>query len=185
MFSLEQPRNLCDEGLLCSNGVLFAIIPWIPVWRRWERIIPCVQTQLGRRHSPGPLPPYVLERSGSLYTASRSSSQCEPLPENAILDTPPDHVSGGPMGSREVLLQVPSQQSSSYRSSSSALCSLPLTPLSRHNSGQAHRSNAVSCSAGLQLGVLAPQGPCMVQCACRQSPRDEGCRHHSSVAAPA
>ena len=68
-----------------------------------------VQTQLGRRHSPGPLPPYVLERSGSLYTASRSSSQCEPLPENAILDTPPDHVSGGPMGSREILLQVQQQ----------------------------------------------------------------------------
>ncbi|CAL5228346.1 g11459 [Coccomyxa viridis] len=62
-------------------------------------------TQLGRRHSPGPLPPYVLERSGSLYTASRSSSQCETLPENAILDTPPGHVSGGPMGNREVLLQ--------------------------------------------------------------------------------
>ena len=66
----------------------------------------CVQTQLGRRHSPGPLPPYVLERSGSLYTASRTSSQCETLPENSILDTPPGHVSGGPMGNREVLLQV-------------------------------------------------------------------------------
>ena len=73
----------------------------------------CVQTQLGRRHSPGLLPPYVLERSGSLYTASRSSSQCETLPENAILDTPPGHVSGGPMGNREVLLQV-SLQDNSY-----------------------------------------------------------------------
>lgn len=60
-----------------------------------------LQSQLGRRHSPGfPLPPFQPERIG----ASRSNSNCETLPE--------EDVEGGnagpfgPMGSREVLLQV-------------------------------------------------------------------------------
>ena len=75
-----------------------------------EMLHACAQTQLGRRHSPGPLPPYILERSGSLYTASRTSSQCETLPEDATLDMAPGHVSGGPMGSRDILLQVNHQR---------------------------------------------------------------------------
>ena len=65
-----------------------------------------LQTQLGRRHSPGPLPPYGLERSGSLYIASRSDSQCETLPEDSALEPVGSHFSGGPMGCKEILLQV-------------------------------------------------------------------------------
>ena len=59
------------------------------------------QAQLGRRHSPGfPLPPFQPERLG----ASRSNSNCETLPEENAEGASEGHL--GPMGPREVLLQV-------------------------------------------------------------------------------
>ena len=57
-----------------------------------------LQAQLGRRHSPGfPLPPFQQERIG----ASRSNSNCETLPEEDA-----EGAGEGPMGTKEVLLQV-------------------------------------------------------------------------------
>lgn len=56
-----------------------------------------LQAQLGRRHSPGfPLPPYQPDK----LNASRSDS----IPEEAVVGNEQGHM--GPMGSREVLLQV-------------------------------------------------------------------------------
>jgi len=105
-----------------------------------------LQAQLGRRHSPGfPLPPYQPEK----LNASRSDS----IPEEAVLGNEEGHM--GPMGSREVLLQV---------------CGLLAALLSNQFFGQGHVTESMSLYAvkssfsmpGFQLGVCSACFPSMV-----------------------
>ena len=53
------------------------------------------------------------------------------------------------------------------------------------SAGQQGSHPVMPIAAGVQLGVRTPQGACLVQSAGQQGARDEGGRHHSSLAASA
>lgn len=106
------------------------------------------QAQLGRRHSPGfPLPPFQPERLGS-----RSNSNCETLPEEAVEGASEGHL--GPMGPRDVLLQVrrsstcPASHFCFCKTKYAVLAHLTLARLLRVSTGSArkeHRLPGMQC----------------------------------------
>ena len=105
----EARRPLVGKPIIVCNVCIAAYFMLIFHCSSSFPYIVCKQAQLGRRHSPGfALPSYLPDRSGSLG-ASRSDS----IPEDAVVGRAESHPgdgqsqNAGPMGCREILLQVP------------------------------------------------------------------------------